>query len=61
MDEILTPFCPLCDKGPVMVFGFGAQAWCGNDDCTLLVWDMTKSLDDNLTDAGMIQLPPGED
>jgi hypothetical protein len=38
----------------------GGQAFCGNDNCTLLLWDPTKSLDDNLLDAGVVKLPPME-
>lgn len=60
MPEILTPGCPLCDQSPMMTFGGGTQAFCGNDDCTLLMWTPTKSLDDNLMDAGVVRLPPME-
>ena len=55
MAEVLTPNCPLCGWLPVMAFG--VQAFCGNDDCTLLLWDRSLSLDDNLLDAGVIKLP----
>lgn len=57
MAEILTPCCPLCDELPVMMFGGGTQAFCGNDDCTILMWTPTKGLDDNLLDAGVVRLP----
>jgi hypothetical protein len=60
MAEILTPCCPLCGEPPMVVFG-GVQAWCGNDACTILTWTPTKSLDDNLTDASVVKLPPMED
>ena len=62
MTEILTPRCPLCDELPMMVFGGGTQAFCGNDDCTILCWAPTKNLDDNLLDAGFVKLlrPEGE-
>ncbi len=58
MAEILTPRCPLCDHTPGMVFG--EQAFCDNDDCTLLMWTLTLSLDENLLDAGHVRLPPME-
>jgi hypothetical protein len=61
MAEILTPCCPLCGQLPMMVFGGGTQAFCGNDDCTILCWTPTLSLDDNLMDARHVQLPPAED
>ena len=61
MAEILTPRCPLCDSLPMMVFGGGTQAFCGNDDCTLLTWNPSLSLDANLLDAGVVHLPPMAD
>jgi hypothetical protein len=56
MAEILTPRCPLCGELPELIVGI-SQAFCGNEDCTLFMWTPTKSLDDNLLDAGMIHLP----
>jgi hypothetical protein len=41
-----------------MVLPGGVQAFCGNDDCTLLCWDPSLSLDDNLLDAGVVRFPP---
>ena len=61
MADILTPHCPLCHQLPMMMFGGGSQAFCGNDDCRILMWTPTKSLDDNLLDAGVVQLPPMTD
>lgn len=61
MADILTPRCPLCDCLPVMMFGGGTQAFCGNDDCTLICWKPAVSLDDNLLDAGVVQFPPMAD
>ena len=59
MPEILTPRCPLCDEPPMMVFGGGTQAFCGNEDgCPLICWTPTKSLDENLLDAGTVKFPP---
>ena len=60
MAEILTPRCPLCGQLPVMVFGGGTQAFCGNDDCTLLMWTPAKTLDDNLMDAKVARWKPAE-
>lgn len=59
--EPVTPGCPFCGQSPVWVFGGGTQAWCGNDDCTLLMWDPSLSLDENLLNAGFVRLPPAED
>ena len=36
MTGILTPCCPLCNCPPGLVLAGGEQAWCGNDDCTLM-------------------------
>jgi hypothetical protein len=60
MTEVLTPDCPLCGHPPVMMFGDGTQALCGNDDCTLIFWDPSVSLDGNLLDAGMVHFPRPE-
>ena len=59
MAEILTPDCPFCHRSPQMVVG-GTQAFCGNDECELLCWDPTLSLDENLMDAGVVKFPPPE-
>lgn len=58
MTRILTPLCPLCSEEPIMVFGGGTQAFCGNDECTLLTWNPALSLDANLLDAKGIDFPP---
>jgi hypothetical protein len=56
MDEPLTPGCPLCGQPPL--FSFGDQAFCGNrNGCTLICWDPSLSLDDNLLDAGVVRFP----
>ena len=60
MPETVTPDCPFCGDPPEFIIGTN-QAFCGNDKCTLLMWTPTKSLDDNLLDAGMVKLPPMED
>lgn len=59
MAGILTPRCPLCCGLPRIVFG--TQAFCGNDDCTLLMWNPELSVDDNLMDSKVIHLPPMTD
>jgi hypothetical protein len=57
MAEILTPNCPLCGQPPLFAFG-NDQPFCGNrDNCTLILWNPTLSLDDNLMDAGVVQFP----
>jgi hypothetical protein len=55
----LTPACPFCGQPPVFLLGGGTQAFCGNDDCTLLTWNPSLSLDENLLDAGVVHLEPG--
>jgi ribosomal protein S27AE len=59
MAEFLTPNCPLCGQPPVMAVG-ADQAFCGNDGCTLLLWDRSLSLDDNLFNAGVVKFPQAE-
>ena len=61
MAEILTPRCPVCDSDPVMVFGGGTQAFCGNDDCSTLCWNPTHSLDKNLMETHFVELKERDD
>ena len=61
MTDLLTPRCPLCDEPPAIMLPGGTQAFCGNDDCTLLCWTPALSLDDNLLGAGVIKLPQAEE
>ena len=58
MAEILTPDCPLCGEPPMPLIPGLTQAFCGNDDCTILCWTPAKSLDENLMDVGVVKLPP---
>lgn len=39
-----------------MVIGY-EQAVCGNNDCPTLMWNPTKTRDENLDDANFINLP----
>ena len=61
MAEILTPRCPLCDGPPMQLLPGLTQAFCDNEKCTLLMWTLTLSLDENLLDAGVVKLPQAED
>ena len=61
MAEILTPDCPVCSQPPIMVFGGGTQAFCGNDDCSTLCWNPSKSIDDNLMDTHFVELRERQD
>lgn len=61
MAEILTPRCPLCDGPPLLLFPSTTQVFCGNDDCTLILWNPSLSLDANLLDAGVVRFPPPVD
>jgi hypothetical protein len=50
--EFPTPVCPLCSSPPAMVIG-PTQAVCGNaDDCPILIWNPSATLEENLTNAG---------
>ena len=56
MSEIRTPDCPVCSQPPVIVIPGSTQAFCGNGDCNVLMWNPSKSIDDNLLDAGFVDL-----
>jgi hypothetical protein len=40
--------CPLCGRLPVVILGFSGQAFCGNDECSILMWDVHATEDENL-------------
>jgi hypothetical protein len=56
--KILCPRCPLCD-GPASreMPASAVQAWCENPDCTAMCWNPSRSLDDNLLESKVHQLP----
>ncbi len=56
MSEHKSPDCPLCGHPPMFVVG-GRQAFCGNDDCRALGWDMDATPAENRANAGEIELP----
>lgn len=56
MAEVLSPGCPLCGHPPRFTVGT-TQAFCGNDDCNLIMWNPMASLDENLTDADVVRFP----
>lgn len=49
------PDCPLCGHPPMFVVG-GSQAFCGNDNCRCLNWDMSKTPAENMADVGEVDL-----
>ena len=56
--KILCPRCPLCDGRPAPTLPRSAeQAFCANTDCSVICWNPSKSLDDNLLNVKGHQLP----
>jgi len=60
MCEPCGPYCPVCDRLAVFIVG-DEQAFCGNDDCRVLMWDPTMSVADNMADATEVNLSEGSD
>ena len=56
MSEPTGPLCPGCGWLPVMVLAGGRQAFCGNDDCTILTWDPSKTITELMADMQVIDL-----
>lgn len=54
-----TPNCPLCDQPPAIVVGT-EQAFCGNEVCVVYAWNPSVGLEENLLNAGPVQLSPPE-
>lgn len=53
---ILCPTCPLCSQPPHVGLD-GLSPWfCGTDDCPALCWDPYSSLEENLTNAGPVEV-----
>jgi ribosomal protein S27AE len=48
--------CPMCGQPPVMAISV-EQAVCGNEDCSAITWNMTKTLDENIMNANAVRLP----
>ena len=44
-----------------MMFLGGTQAFCGTGDCSLVCWDPSLSLDENLMDARTVRWEDGSD
>ncbi len=59
-EKLPCPRCPLCGELPMLAMIGFTQAFCGNDSCTLLCWNPSLTLDENLLDAGVVKLPPPE-
>ncbi len=54
-DNWVTPNCPMCGQPPLIAFE--AQAFCGNEECKVMHWTPTKTVEENLADVADIQLP----
>ena len=42
--------CPGCGKAPA--FALSEQAFCGNDNCGVMMWNPTKTLEEMAADIG---------
>jgi len=40
-----TPNCPYCGEPPVLLLDGGHQAFCGNEDCKVLTWNPTETVE----------------
>lgn len=45
-DQPVGMACPSCHQPAAIAFA--EQAFCGNDDCRIVTWDPSKTLDENL-------------
>lgn len=53
---ILCHLCPFCGQPPGIALS-PEQVFCDNKDCSMISWNATKSLDDNLMNANVVKLP----
>lgn len=42
----VTPNCPYCDQPPAFVLDEGRQAFCGNEECHVLAWNPTQTVEE---------------
>lgn len=49
-----SPDCPMCGHPPLLVFF--SQAFCGNDECPVFVWDLASTPAENRADAGFMDV-----
>lgn len=56
-DEPVGERCPGCGQPPLVLLGGGTQAFCGADDCHVLSWDPTKSVEQFADQAERVILP----
>lgn len=52
-----TMFCPGCERPPRIVLDGGHQAFCGNDECHVMMWDTTMSLEELMREAQTVDMP----
>jgi hypothetical protein len=55
-DEPVGLNCPGCGKFAAIVMQGGEQAFCGNDDCSVMAWNPTKSLRQMVDSFGKIDM-----
>lgn len=54
------PQCPGCGHPPRFLLDDGRQAFCGSDDCHVIMWNPTKTLAEMSEDAQFIKFDLGE-
>lgn len=55
MSELKCPTCPACGRPPMMAMDV-TQAFCVEDDCPVMTWNMTMTKDENLDDANFMDI-----
>lgn len=60
LPTLQSPDCPYCGYPPVILLY--EQAFCGNDDCKVILWNPRLTPAENLADAGTVdwQLSEGD-
>lgn len=53
-----TPNCPVCKKPPVMLYGGGTQAFCGDPACQVMTWNPNDTVEQFHATAGTVDLSP---
>lgn len=56
MTGLATPLCPLCSQPPYAALAGGAQMFCDTDDCKVIIWDGTLTVDENMQATHFIDM-----
>lgn len=61
MNAPLGPWCPGCGEHAALILILEERAMCGNDDCNIVLWTMSMTKEEAMSNTRMIDLHIGRD